>query len=63
MPTTRDIEAVRDEINALPWPERLRLAADLLEAKKTGTAKIAHAIVKRGALEIGVGLDADGGRP
>ena len=27
MPTTRDIEAVRDEINALPWPERLRLAA------------------------------------
>ena len=51
----RNLESMRDKINALPWPDRLRLAADLLEARKPGTVKIAHSIVERVAMEIGAG--------
>ena len=44
-----DIEELRDQIDALPPPDRLRLAAQLLEARRP---EIAYAIIDRVKTEL-----------
>lgn len=48
-----DLDALKAEIEALDAPDRLRLAAGLLEHGKT---KIAHSIAERVVLELGAAL-------
>ncbi len=46
-------QAAFDQIRALSIPDQLRLAAELLEAKR---ADVAHPIIKRISLELGAAL-------
>jgi hypothetical protein len=48
-----EIERINDEIRALPVHEQIRLAAELLEAKRP---ELAHAILDRVTTELGAWL-------
>jgi hypothetical protein len=51
--TAAELAALKAEIDALSPPARLRLAADLLEARKP---ELAQAIAERVVLELGAAL-------
>lgn len=57
-----ELERICAEINALPCPERLRMAADLFDK---GRRELAHAIAERAVLEMGAALAVvkSGGKP
>lgn len=48
-----DLEVLAAKIGALSPPDRLRLAASLLEAQKP---KLAHTVAKKVVLELGAAL-------
>lgn len=50
---TPEVVALHAQISALSPPQKLRLAADLLDAKRP---ELAHAIIDRVAVELGAAL-------
>ena len=50
---TTSLEELAEEINGLPPPARLRLAADLLEQRKP---ELAHSVASRVVTELGAVL-------
>jgi hypothetical protein len=53
-----ELQALADKVNALPPPQRLRLAADLMERKRSSTALL---IIRRVAYEVELALLLAGG--
>lgn len=53
---TTDLKKLHAEIEALSPPDRLRLAAGLLEQKRPEMAAMAKAIVDRVAIELGADM-------